>query len=292
MYEKYFQLKARPFNLRPDPSFMYLSEQHAMALRMLEYGLFEQDGYTVITGEVGSGKSTLVRHLLNALGHSFQIGLISNTHAAFGDLLHWVAAAFGIRREKRTDAELYDAFVDYLISGYRSGRRTLLIVDEAQNLGVGSLEEVRVLSNINADGAHVMQLLLVGQPELKRLLQRRELVQVAQRISTHFHLDALAGDAVPGYIRHRLLVAGATRPIFSDRAMDLIRTASGGIPRLINQLCDTALVYAFANRENCVAADTVQSVIRDRQASRVLPMAGMSGPDYASAAGSEGGGLS
>jgi len=293
MYENYFNLKARPFNLRPDPSFLYLSEQHAMALRMLEYGLFEQDGYTLITGEVGSGKSTLVRHLLTALGNDFQIGLISNTHAAFGDLLYWVAAAFGIRRENRTDAELYDAFVEYLISGYRSGLRTLLIVDEAQNLGVGSLEEVRVLSNINADGAHVMQLLLVGQPELRRLLQRRELVQVAQRVSTHFHLDALDGDAVPGYIRHRLLVAGAKRPIFSNRAMELIRIASGGIPRLINQICDTALVYAYANRDSYVVADTVRSVIRDRQASRVLPLAtpppttGLPSPN-----GREGGSLS
>lgn len=289
MYENHFQLKTRPFNLRPDPAYLYLGDQHAMALRMLEYGLFEQDGYTVITGEVGSGKSTLVRHLLNALGHSYQIGLISNTHAAFGDLLHWVAAAFGIRREERTDAELYDAFVDYLINGYRCGRRTLLIVDEAQNLGVGSLEEVRVLSNINADGAHVMQLLLVGQPELRRLLQRRELVQVAQRISTHFHLEALAADAVPEYIRHRLLVAGARRPIFSDRAMNLIKVASGGIPRLINQICDTALVYAFANRHDYVVAETVRDVIRDRRASRVLPMAGAAALRSTDPAGCDGG---
>ncbi|MEO0579183.1 MAG: AAA family ATPase, partial [Pseudomonadota bacterium] len=209
MYIEHFNLLARPFNLRPDPEYLFLSDHHSMALRMLEYGLFEQDGYTVITGEVGSGKTTLIRYLLNAVEDDYQIGLISNTHKSFGDLLHWVASAFGIRREKRTDAELYEAFIDFLVAGYEHGKRTLLIIDEAQNLDIESLEEIRLLSNINADGVLVLQLLMVGQPEFRELLQRRELRQVAQRISTHYHLEPLDLVSAVGYIRHRLLVAGA-----------------------------------------------------------------------------------
>jgi len=274
MYREHFGLLDKPFNLRPDPGYLYLSDRHTIALRMLEYGLFEQDGYTVITGEVGSGKTTLVRYLLETLEHDFQIGLISNTHKAFGDLLHWVVSAFGIRREGRTDAELHDAFVDFLVSGYRYGKRTLLIIDEAQNLGSESLEEVRVLSNINADGAHVMQLLLVGQPELRDLLRRRELTQVAQRVSTHYHLETLDRESVAPYIRHRLRIAGAQGPIFTESAVELIGRGSGGIPRLINQICETALVYAFSQGEPLVHAETVRNVLDDRHASRVLPTAG------------------
>ena len=284
MYEQHFKLQSRPFNLRPDPSFLYLSAQHSTALRMLEYGLFEQDGFTVITGEVGCGKSTLIRHLLNCLDDVFQIGLITNTHASFGDLLHWVTGAFGISRENRTEAELYDAFVDYLLAGYRQGRRTLLIVDEAQNLSAESLEEVRVLSNINADGAQIMQLLLVGQPEMRGLLQSPKLRQVAQRISTHFHLQPLSRDQVPPYILHRLGAAGASRAIFSEKAMALIAEASDGIPRLINQICDACLVYSFASGYPHVLARTAQQVIEDRLGSRLLPV----GPAFAGTTGARG----
>jgi len=272
MYEAHFNLDTRPFNLRPDPAYLFLSRQHTMALSMLEYGLFEQDAFTVITGEVGCGKSMLVRYLLNKLDDTFQIGLISNTHSSFGDLLHWVTGAFGIARDNRTEAELYDAFVNFLVAGYRRGLKTLLIVDEAQNLDVDSLEEIRVLSNINADGNHVMQLLLVGQPELRDLLQRSELVQVAQRIATHFHLEPLSGDQVSAYIIHRLKIAGATRPIFSEKALEVIADASGGIPRLINQLCDACLVYSFANGTRQVPGDTATQVVNDRIESQVLPL--------------------
>ena len=272
MYERHFSLDQRPFNLRPDASFLYLSDQHRMALRLLEYGLFEQDGYSVVTGEIGCGKSMLVRYLLDQVGDQFQIGLIANTHASFGGLLHWVTGAFGLPRENRSESELYDDFVEFLMSGYRRGKQTLLIVDEAQNLGVGSLEEIRVLSNINADGAHIIQLLLVGQPELRDILNDQRLRQVAQRISSHYHLDPLTTEQVSAYIHHRLVVAGARRPIFTQQSMRLVAEASGGVPRLINQICDSCLVYAYAGGHPHVLESTVRQVVKDRRDSRVLPL--------------------
>ncbi|MEO1420404.1 MAG: AAA family ATPase [Pseudomonadota bacterium] len=272
MYLEHFNLASRPFNLRPDPAFLFPSEQHKLALAVLEYGLLEQDGYVVVTGEVGSGKTTLVRHLLGKLEPDFEVGLITNTHSSFGDLLHWVTAAFGLRRESRTDAELHQTFIDHIIGVYARGRKTLLIVDEAQNLDTGSLEEIRVLSNINADGSHVLQLLLVGQPELREKLADPRVTQIAQRISTHFHLDALAPAAIGEYINHRLWVAGASRPLFSQRAVDLIGRASGGVPRLINQIAETALVYAFAANANRVYFNTVEDVLKDRKTSKLLPV--------------------
>ncbi|MEL7311228.1 MAG: AAA family ATPase [Pseudomonadota bacterium] len=272
MYLDHFNLQTRPFNLRPDPAFLYPSDQHKLALAVLEYGLMEQDGYVVITGEIGSGKTTLVRHLLSKLDSTFDIGLISNTHSSFGDLLHWVAVALGIERSDKTDAELHQAFVDHIIGVYARGRQTLLIVDEAQNLDADSLEEIRVLSNINTEGSHVLQLLLVGQPELRDRLADRRVSQIAQRVSTHYHLEALNETAVGDYLNHRLMVAGAKRPLFSASAVALIAEASGGVPRLINQIADTALVYAFASDSPRVYEKTMRDVLRDRQHSRLLPV--------------------
>lgn len=272
MYLEHFSLNVRPFNLRPDPQFLYLSEHHRLALAVLRYGLLEQDGYVVVTGEVGSGKTTLVRHLLDVLATQFEIGMISNTHKSFGDLLHWVTVAFGIEREGRTDAELHQAFVDHMIGVYSRGKKVLLIVDEAQNLDAESLEEIRVLSNINSDGSHVLQLLLVGQPELRSRLNDQRLTQIAQRISTHFHLEALSSEAVGAYLAHRLRVAGAKRPLFSQRAVELIAGASGGVPRLINQIAETSLVYAFAAGTGVVYHKTVADVLQDRVNSDLLPV--------------------
>ena len=273
MYERFFGLRHRPFTLRPDPRFLFPSKTHSTALKMLEYGLFEQDGFVVITGDIGSGKTMLIRYLLDTLDNNFQVGLIANTHCSFGDLLGWVASSFGLEHDDRSESMVYEAFTKYLINGYANGKRTLLIIDEAQNLSPRSLEEVRVVSNINADGDHVLQLLLVGQPELRGILRQPGLEQFAQRISVHYHVEPLERQDVGRYINHRLQVAGANRPIFTDLALGRIAEATGGIPRLVNQISDTALFYAYAEQSYLVRGEVVEQVIVDRQNSRVLPLA-------------------
>jgi type II secretory pathway predicted ATPase ExeA len=176
MYERHFGFRERPFALSPDPAFLYRSRKHGMALTMLEYGLINEAPIIVVTGEIGAGKTTLIRHLLNQFDDKTAVGLISNTHKAFGELIQWVSMAFGLPHEGKEKVALYQAFVDFLIKEYAKGKRTVLIVDEAQNMDADTLEELRVISNINADKHLVLQLILVGQPELRETL-RRQLVK-------------------------------------------------------------------------------------------------------------------
>ncbi|HZF25305.1 MAG TPA: AAA family ATPase [Steroidobacteraceae bacterium] len=272
MYETFYGLRAKPFSLTPDPHFLYLTRHHAMALTMLEYGLTQQAGFILITGEVGSGKTTLIRHLLGHLEQDFTVGLISNTHHNFGDLLQWVALAFGIDFKGKEHVELYQALVDFLIEQYGKGQRVVLIVDEAQNLNARTLEELRVLSNINADRHFVLQIVLVGQPELRDKFRRPELRQFAQRISVDYHLRALQREETHAYVQHRLNVAGAGEEILEPDAIEFVHARTGGIPRLINSLCDTALVYGFAEQRRRIDAELMAQVVRDRGANGVMPL--------------------
>ena len=236
----------KPFSLLPDPSFLYLGRPHSMAYAVLEYGVLSQAGFTVITGEVGCGKTTLIRHLLNQLDSSVTVGLISNTGNVSGDLLRWILLAFRQDYKNKEAVELHEVFEDFLIAEYAAGRRTVLLVDEAQNLTVQTLEELRMLSNINADKDLLLQIVLVGQPELKRKLERPELHQFAQRISASYHLGTLSEAETVAYIHHRLTHAGAKQDLFTPEACSTIHAYSSGVPRIINLLCDTALVYGFA----------------------------------------------
>lgn len=272
MYETYYGLREKPFALTPDPHFLYLARNHQTALTLLEYGLTQQAGFTLITGEVGSGKTTLIRHLLGKLEAEFTIGLISNTHQGFGRLLQWVALAFGIDFKGRDDVELYQAFSEFLIEHYARGERVVLIVDEAQNLAPRTLEELRVLSNLNADKDMVLQMVLVGQPELRDTLRRPEVRQFAQRISVDYHLETLRRDETHAYVRHRLKVAGAASAIFEPEAIEFVHARTGGVPRLINSICDVALVYGFAEQRPCIDAELVSQVVRDRAAGGIIPL--------------------
>jgi general secretion pathway protein A len=266
MYEKYFGFREKPFSLSPDPSFLYLGRKHGMALTMLEYGVTNDSPIIVISGEIGSGKTTLIRHLLNTLQETATVGLISNTHKAFGELIQWVAMAFGLPFENKEKVALYSSFVDFLIREYARGKRTVLIVDEAQNMDAATLEELRVISNINADKDLVLQLVLVGQPELRATLRRPNLEQFAQRISVDYHLEALDRQETHEYIEHRLTVAGGRKGIITRGARDLIYELSTGVPRIINSLCDTALVYAFAEGKQQVATKLVQDLVAEKEA--------------------------
>ena len=272
MYEPYYSLKSKPFAIVPDPRFIYWAGPHSMAFAMLEYGIHNHAGFTVITGEIGSGKTTLIRHLLSRLPGDIEVGLLSNTQIEPGQLLQWVLMAFEQEFEDQSAPGLYKSFERFLVQRYAEGKRTVLIVDEAQNLGESALEELRMLSNINTHDHELLQIVLSGQPELKRLLGGPKLAQFAQRVSSDFHLGLLSRKDVAGYINHRLTVAGAKRPLFSEEASSLIGFATRGTPRLINILCDTALMYGYGSELSTITPEVVQRVLDDKRQYGVFPL--------------------
>lgn len=275
IYNEHFGLSERPFTLLPDPDFLYWSESHTRAYAMLEYGMLTHAPITVITGEIGAGKTTLLRHLLRTLPEEFTVGLISNAQGNRGELLHWVLMALGVPTNSQASyVQLFAQFQDFLIEEYASGRRTMLIFDEAQNLSIETLEELRMFSNINADKDELIQLVLVGQPELRDLITQPRLRQFAQRVSAEYHLPGMTGDQVQAYIHHRLAVAGASREIFTPAACECVHLASRGVPRLVNQICDYALVYAFTDELDTVDARVIEQVVTDRRMHGNLKMAG------------------
>jgi general secretion pathway protein A len=272
MYERHFGFAIKPFALTPDPAFLYPSRQHAMALTMLEYGLESQAAFCLLTGDIGSGKTTLVRKLLRQLGDHVAVGLISNTHNRFNSIHRWALSALEIAPSDESDIAIYEALVDSFVREYAKGRRTLLIFDEAQNLSIDALEELRLLSNVNSEKDLVLQILLVGQPELRVNLSRPELRQLAQRVSVDFHLRSLEREETHAYIRHRLTIAGGNSELFLPEAIEIMHARTNGVPRLLNQLGDFALVYAFADGRTTIDADLVSQVVRDRIGGEVLPI--------------------
>ena len=272
MYEKFYGFREKPFALTPDPAFLYFGRHHKRALLQLEYGLTNDAAFVLITGEIGAGKTTLIRHLLGRLTQNVTVGLMSNTVLDNGKVLRWVCAAFGIKPADNDDVTLYDAFIDFVIEEYASGRRVVLIVDEAQNLGRVRLEELRVLSNVNVDKHLVLQTILVGQPELRDMMKMPQLRQFAQRVGADYHIGRLDEDETFNYVRHRLRVAGSPRlDIFRTAALKLVHASSQGIPRLVNQLCDSALVYGYADERERIDAELMAEVVKDRCAGGIFP---------------------
>ena len=265
MYEAFYGLSEKPFSIVPDPDFIYWAPGHEMAYSMLEYGILNQAGVTVITGGIGCGKTTLVRQLLRDLDDQVTVGLLTNTVGGRGKLLKWVMMALDQDYESRSYVALYQSFHHFLIDEYAQGRHVILVIDEAQNLGADSLEELRMLSNINSDKDQLLQLVLIGQPQLRDLLCQPKLFQFAQRVSADFHLNPLGQDEVAAYIDHRLALAGAQAPIFSRRACDLVASASQGIPRTINILCDKALVYGFSAGASMIGPEIVVQLLDDKR---------------------------
>ncbi|MBW7881846.1 MAG: AAA family ATPase [Caldilineaceae bacterium] len=264
MYEAFYGLKERPFALLPDPSFLYMSRRHGTALTLLQYSIQNRQGFTVVTGEVGCGKTTLINRLLDEVGPELRVGLINFTHSSFGEMAEWIMMAFDLDYKGKSKVELYDDFVQFLIREYAAGHPVVLIVDEAQNLGVKGLEEIRMLSNVNAQKEYLLHLILVGQPELGELLRKHELRQLMQRVSVAYNLEPFSQGDVGAYIAHRMKVAGGDPEVFTPEAVRLIAAASDGVPRLVNTLCDLCLVYGFSADQKSVDAATVRSVLRDR----------------------------
>jgi general secretion pathway protein A len=270
MYESFYGFKEPPFTLLPDPSFLYLGKQHSVASTMLQYGALHPIGTLVLTGEIGSGKTTLIQHLLNQLKEDTKVGLITNTHPKFGDLLQWVSLAFRLGYEKKSKTALYHQFVDFLTDCHAEGQRSILIIDEAQNLSLDALEEIRLLSNLNTDKPLALQLILVGQSELCDKLRRPESYQFTQRVAITYHLKPLVREETEAYIQHRLNKAGGDPALFDPRAIEVIHQQSGGIPRLINIICDTALIYGYVDHKKHIGVDIIYAVVQDKADNALL----------------------
>lgn len=271
MYEAFYKLREKPFSILPDPDLIYWGRMHTMAFTMLEFGVMNNAGFTVITGEIGSGKTTLLRYLLKKISPNMTVALISNSPQGRQELLQWILMSVDQPFEGEYPV-LFKRLQDFLLGQFANGRRTILIIDEAQNLEPAALEHLRMISNINADKFQILQLILVGQPQLRELLLRPELHQFAQRISSDFHLRPLESADVEKYINFRLQSVGAARSLFTSDACALIASASGGVPRMVNVLCDTALVYGFANDQKMIDGSLVADVIADKQQYSIFPV--------------------
>ncbi len=272
MYEQFYSLRERPFALAPDPDYLFLGRHHRRALTLLDYALQSGTGFALVTGRVGCGKTTVVRSALKRNRQQLNIGFVANTHRGFGALLPWLARAVGMKDPPAADSELYEAFVAHLLHEYAAGRRVVLLIDEAQNLTCDALEELRVLSNVNSGKDLLLQTVLIGQPELRATLARPDLAQFAQRISVDYHMDGLTREEAHGYVSHRLNVAGGDPSLFSPEAIDLVHARTSGTPRLINQVCDTALVYGFSAGAASIDAALVGEALDDRRASGLVAL--------------------
>lgn len=261
MYTHWFELTDRPFAITPDPRYLYLSEAHREALAHLLYGVTESGGFIQLTGEVGTGKTTLTRTLLEQLPDHVDAALVYNAHASLAEFLESICDELGVPRDPAatTPKALTDALNRYLLDAHARGRRTVLIVDEAQNLDAELLEQVRLLTNLETHREKLLQILLIGQPELRDTLARNDLRQLAQRVTARYHLEPLDEAATRAYVRHRLEVAGARRTLFTPSAIRAVHVASGGIPRLINVICDRAMLGAFAAGAHEVDAGLVRA---------------------------------
>ena len=253
MYTSFFGLQEKPFAITPDPRYLYLSERHAEALAHLLYGINEAGGFIQLTGEVGTGKTTVIRSLLEQLPGHADVALILNPRVTPAEFLLTICEELHIHvpeSGRGSTKTLMDLIGRQLLDTHARGRRVVLIVDEAQNLSTETLEQVRLLTNLETATTKLLQIILIGQPELRALLDQPDLRQLAQRITGRYHLNPLSADETAGYVKHRMRVAGATAEVFTPSALREIHRLSGGIPRVINVICDRALLGAFTQEDH------------------------------------------
>lgn len=265
MYLQHFKLREPPFQLTPDADFLYLSETHARAKAYMDYCIRARDGFVVITGEVGAGKTTLIRKLLSEFDQRVTVAKIFQTQLNELEFLQAVLLEFGIKPFHAGKVEVLNMLREFLLDNFARGRQAVLIVDEAQNLSPGVLEEVRMLSGLETQKQKILQVILVGQPELNATLDAPQMQQLLQRVRLRFHLRALSESETRDYIRHRLHIAGCERALFADDTVPAIYQYTGGIPRLINTLCDTAMMCAFADDLSGVTRATVMAAVDELQ---------------------------
>jgi general secretion pathway protein A len=274
MYLPFFGLNEKPFSITPDPRYLYLSERHAEALAHLVYGVSEAGGFVQLTGEVGTGKTTVIRSLLGQVPKNAEVALILNPRMSAPEFLLTICEELGIGVPDSAEGsikDLVDILSRYLLRAHAEGRRVVLVVDEAQNLAIDVLEQVRLLTNLETPTQKLLQIILIGQPELRELLGRPELRQLAQRITGRYHLDPLSEPESAAYVRHRLRVAGATSDIFTNGALAEVHRLSGGVPRLINVISDRALLGAYTQDRHRVTGVLVRRAATEVLGQRFTP---------------------
>ncbi|MGA8093488.1 MAG: AAA family ATPase, partial [Steroidobacteraceae bacterium] len=274
MYLSFFGLNEKPFSITPDPRYLYLSERHAEAMAHLLYGINEAGGFVQLTGEVGTGKTTIVRSLLAQAPKNAEIALILNPKMTATEFLLTICEEVGIGvPDSATESlkDLVDILSQYLLRAHAGGRRVVLVVDEAQNLAPEVLEQVRLLTNLETNTQKLLQIILIGQPELRELLARNELRQLAQRITGRYHLSPLSTEETTAYVRHRLRVAGATADIFNRFALEEIYRLSGGVPRVINVICDRSLLGGYSQDRHRITGPLVRNAASEVFGKRFTP---------------------
>jgi putative secretion ATPase (PEP-CTERM system associated) len=270
MYEAFFKLKAKPFELVPNPAFIYMSRSHKKAMHYLYYGIREKAGFILLTGEVGSGKTTIISDLIKQVDPNVTLARIFNTRVSYHQLLAMINDDFGLDVKGKDEILLLKELNDFLIDQHIRGYNTVLIIDEAQNLKPELLEEIRMLSNLETDTAKLMQIVLVGQPELRHILAKPEMRQLRQRISVSCRLQPLTRVETEEYIFHRLEVAGNRDAVtFADGCMDIIFQNCRGIPRLVNILCDFVLLTAFIEETTTVDTAMLNDIVKDLDFNRL-----------------------
>lgn len=275
MYTSFFGLSEKPFAITPDPRYLYLSERHAEALAHLLYGINESGGFIQLTGEVGTGKTTVVRTLLSRVPHHADVAVILNPRVTPGEFLLTICEELGLsigEADRNSVKQMVDALNRRLLEAHAEGRRIIVLVDEAQNLGIDVLEQVRLLTNLETPTQKLLQIILIGQPELRELLDRTDLRQLAQRITGRYHLKPLSREETKGYVRHRLRVAGATEEIFTPAALSEVHRLSMGIPRVINVACDRALLGAYTQETRKITAALVRRAAGEVYGRRFMPV--------------------
>ena len=264
MYNQFYGFREAPFNITPDPRFLFFSDKHREAFNHVLFGIRERKGFIQITGEVGAGKTTICRAILQQLGPSYRTALILNPSLTSAQLLRGILTELGLKPKKLDRVASLETLNHFLLEQASRGDDVVLLIDEAQGLDAELLEQVRLLSNLETDQRKLLQIVLIGQPELRDKLNEKGLRQLRQRITVRYHLKPLSRAETEHYIGHRLRVAGANdRPTFSSWALRTIHRSSRGVPRLINAVCDKALLYGFVNETDRLTARSVRQAIRE-----------------------------